>query len=255
MKTSCTKPRRRRWLLAAAAGCLLNLPAYALSPELLISHRLDYDVYRDGTLLGDGQIELKPANAADCWSYSQQAKPRSWLRWLSGDILEQSHVCIADGRLRPIAYRYSRDGVGAGKENFSLRFDWPRMVAINQNGDARPLAADTVDRLSLQLVLRDWLLSERAATGKEPKGEKEVRFIDRKKPDSYRFQIRAHEAVSTPAGTFNTVRLDRTDNSKRRSQFWLSPEHGYIVIKAEQQKDDDPVLQLVLRSLPTTAPR
>ncbi len=253
--TSCFRPARRlRQLAVLAAGSLFAVSASALSPNLLVAHSLQYDVYRGDTELGDGKIELKPAGTPDCWYYSQEAFPKSWLRWLSGDILEQSHVCVLEGRMRPIAYRFNRSGVGASKENFSLRFDWSKREVTWQNGNVQPLTDEVVDRLSLQLVLRDWLLSEQAASGKEPEGEKEVIFADRKKLDSYVFQVKAHEEVKVPAGTFRTTRLDRIDNKNRRSQFWLSPEHGYIVIKAEQQKDDDPVLKLLLKKMPAATP-
>lgn len=253
--------RHLKWLGTALAGAAIGIttPASAesrpLSPDLLVAQSLRYDVYRDSTKLGDGTIELKPAGTPDCWYYSQEASPSSWLRWLSGDILEQSHFCVVDGRMRPEAYRFSRSGIGSSKDNFSVRFDWQQNEATYQNGDVRPLTDSTVDRLSLQLVLRNWLLTERAATGKEPTDEIEVHFADRKKMDSYKFQIKAHERVETPAGTFETTRLDRTDSKTRRAQFWLSPEHGYIVVRAEQQKDDDPVLMLVLKKPPVTSPK
>ncbi len=237
----------------ATAASLATGASQALSPTLLAPGSLPYDVYRGGTLLGEGTVSLKPAGPADCWFYTQEAKPRSWLRLLSGDVLEQSNFCVQDGKLRPVAYRYNRDGVGTSKENFSLRFDWPNNQAIYQTGDVKALREGVVDRLSMQLVLRDWLLGEKALTGKEPTGQREVLFADRKKIDSYIFQIRAHERVTTPAGTFDTTRLDRTDSNKRRTQFWLSPAHGYIVIKAEQQREDDPVIRLVLKKLPETA--
>ncbi|MDB5967787.1 MAG: hypothetical protein JWQ90_237 [Hydrocarboniphaga sp.] len=236
--------------LAAATALLAAPPVLALSPNLLVPSALPYNVYRGGSLLGEGLISLKPAGTPDCWFFSQEASPKSWLKLLSGDVLEQSNFCVQDGKIRPVAYRYSRDGVGSGKENFSLRFDWPKQQAIYQNGDVRPITEGTLDRLSIQLALRDWLLSERSATGKEPVGEHEVKFADRKKVDSYRFEVRAHERVTVPAGTFDTTRLDRTDSKTRRTQFWLSPEHGYIVIKAEQQRDDDPVVKLMLNKLP-----
>lgn len=256
MNTRFRSSMRHRWpaLAAGCLGLLLSIPASALSPELLVSSTAQYEVYRDNKQLGEGKIELKPAGTPDCWSYSQEAYPSAWLRWLSGDILEQSHVCVVDGQLRPVAYRYNRSGVGSSKENFSLRFDWPKKEVVYQNGDVKPLSDGIVDRLSMQLVLRDWLLSELAATGKEPTGTKEVKYADRKKLDSYVFQIKAHEEVKTPAGTFKTTRLDRIDNDRRRAQFWLSPDNGYIVVKAEQQKEDDPPLKLLLKKMPTTSP-
>lgn len=241
-------------LCRPAAAALLALltagPAIAVAPDLLVPSSLPYNVYRGGSLLGAGHITLKAGATPDCWFFSQEATPKGWLKLVSGDVLEQSHFCILDGKIRPVAYRFSRDGVGSSKENFSLRFDWPKQQAIYQNGDVRPVTDGTLDRLSLQLALRDWLLSERAATGKEPTGEHEVIFADRKRIDSYTFQIKAHERVETPAGTFDTTRLDRTDSKNRRTQFWLSPQHGYIVVKAEQQRDDDPVIRLLLTQVP-----
>jgi hypothetical protein len=234
----------------AATGLFATQPAAALSPELLVPSSLPYNVYRGDSQLGIGNISLKPAGTPDCWFFSQEASPQSWLKLVSGDVLEQSNFCVVDGKIRPVAYRYSRDGVGSSKENFSLRFDWTKNQAIYQNGDVRPVTEGTLDRLSIQLALRDWLLSEKAATGKEPTGEHEVKFADRKKVDSYRFEVRAHERVTVPAGTFDTVRLDRTDSKTRRAQFWLSPEHGYMLIKGEQQRDDDPVVKLMLSKLP-----
>ena len=236
--------------IAAAAALLAAQHAAAVSPDLLVASSLAYNVYRGDSQLAEGHITLKPAGSKDCWFFSQEASPKSWLKLISGDVLEQSNFCVQDGKIRPIAYRYSRDGVGSGKENFSLRFDWPKLQAIYQNGDVRTVTEGTLDRLSIQLALRDWLLTERAATGKEPAGEHEVVFADRKKVDSYIFQVKAHERVETPAGTFDTTRLDRTDSKNRRAQFWLSPEHGYIVVKAEQQRDDDPVVKLMLKQLP-----
>jgi len=244
-----TRPARLLRGFAAAAALFAAQQAAAVSPDLLVASSLPYDVYRGGSLLGEGHITLKPAGSPDCWFYSQEATPKSWLKLISGELLEQSNFCVQDGKIRPIAYRYSRDGVGSSKENYSLRFDWPKLQAVYQNGVVRPITEGTLDRLSIQLALREWLLSERLATGKEPTGEHEVVFADRKKVDSYIFQVKAHERVETPAGTFNTTRLDRTDSKTRRTQFWLSPEHGYIVVKAEQQRDDDPVLKLLLSKL------
>lgn len=236
-------------IIAIIAACAA-VSAVALSPELLRPHVLHYQVYRGDTALGEGRIELKPAGTANCFFYEQQATPKAWVRWLSGEILEQSHFCVHENTIRPVAFRYHRSGVGSGKENFSLRFDWAKHEAVNQNGEVRKIEDGMVDRLSMQLLLRDWIVGEKARSGKEPEGEFEVSFPDRKRNERYRFQIRARETVETPAGRYDTVRLDRIDSTKRRSQFWLSPELGYVVVRAEQQRNDDPVLSLVLSKKP-----
>jgi hypothetical protein len=241
----------RRGMAAVAALSMFSVTSvHAVDPQLLVEQTLKYDVYRGDTALGKGLIQLRNAGTPGCYFYSQEAFPKSWLRWLSGDILEQSNFCVQNDAIKPVAYRYNRDGVGAGKENLSLRFDWAKHEAIDQTGQVRVLEDGMLDRLSLQLALRDWLLAERSRGGAEPTGEREVRFPDRKGIESYRFQVRAHERVETPAGSFDTVRLDRVDNPKRRAQFWLSPRHQYIVVKAEQQREDDPVLRLVLSKAP-----
>jgi len=245
--------RRTTTILSAALVASLPLaPALALDESLLQAVRYDYTVSRGGSKVGDGIISLKEDEKPGCYLYSQVAKPTVfWLKLMSSDVVEQSWFCLNEAHDPvPTVYRYHRDGLGSGSETFSITFDWANMKALNERGEHYDIEDGTVDRLLMQLVLRNWIISAVKETGKLPDGEQRVLFADQDKLEDYVFEIRAEAAVKVPAGTFDTIRLDRTDSTHRRTQFWLAPELNYAVVKAEQQRNDDPVVRLVLEKLP-----
>lgn len=250
---SVARHARRRFAtgLALLAGCLSAAPALALDESLLQPVEYRYHLSRGGSKVGNGVISLRNTDRPGCYLYSQEARPTAfWVKLLSSDVVEQSWFCVQDSGVVPTTFRYHRDGIGASRENFAVTFDWTRSVATTERGSEYPVEAGIVDRLLMQLVLRDWILTTVRDTGKLPDGEKQVRFADRNKVDDYTFAVRAEETVKVPAGSFPTIRLDRTDSTHRRTQFWLAPDLNYAVVKAEQQRDDDPVVGLVLTKVP-----
>jgi len=251
--------RLRAALVSAALATMAPLTAASaqdalpqLDPMLLQPVKFSYKVSRGDATLGDGTISLQHDERPDCYLYSQIAKPTStWVKLLSSDVVEQSWFCVQNGHPVPTAFRYHREGFGSSKENFALTFDWTKMQVTNEAGKSFALEDNVIDRLLIQLVLRNWLIQSVNETGRLPIGEERtVHYADDDKVDSYRFAIKAQETTTVPAGTFATVRIDRTDSTNRRSQFWVSPSLNYAVVKAEQQKRDDPVIRLELTRTP-----
>lgn len=238
-------------VLAAVLSGLCAAPAQALDPAVLTPVEYRYQLSRGGAVIGDGVIALRNGDSSGCYLYSQTAEPTAmWLRMLSSEVVEQSWFCIRDGRLQPTAFRYHRNGIGASAENFSLNFDWSQGRVVNERGEGLAIADSTVDRLLMQLILRDWVLAAVKTSGKPPQGEKVVSFAEKNKLREYRFAVHGEEAISVPAGRFATIRLDRVDSKRNRSRFWLAPALDYAVVKAEQQRDDDPMISLVLKTPP-----
>lgn len=240
-------------------GCLLAIGvvdgAAAFDASVLEPFEYRYQLSRGGEAVGSGEVSLERDQREGCYLFSQTATPTTWwLKALSGPVVEQSWFCIQDGRPQPTVFRYHREGFRSERENFSVNFDWARKVFRNEQGQEYPLDADTLDRLLMQLVLREWIVSTVAATGQVPRGERVVRFAERDKIEDYTFEIMARETVKTAVGEFDAVRLDRTDSQHRRTQFWLAPQLNYAVVKAEQQRGDDPVIRLVLNALPPPSP-
>lgn len=240
----------QRILVAALLG-FAAVPAHALDPALLTPVEYHYRLSRGGAVIGDGVIALRDGDSTGCYLYSQTAEPSAlWLRMLSSEVVEQSWFCIRDGRLQPTAFRYHRNGIGASAENFSLNFDWSQRRVVNERGEGLAITDTTVDRLLMQLILRDWVLAAVNTSGKPPQGEKTVSFAEKNKLREYRFAVQGEEELSVPAGSFSTIRLDRVDSKRNRSRFWLAPALDYAVVKAEQQRDDDPMISLVLQTRP-----
>lgn len=251
LETRLWKAARAFLLWATPLLGVAGPAAQAFDASVLTPFHYGYQLSRGGSVVGRGSVRLEPDQREGCFLFSQTAKPTTWwLKAVSGPVIEQSWFCIREGKPQPTVFRYHREGVGAERENYSVNFDWARGVYTNERGDQHALVEDTLDRLLMQLVLREWIVSAVATTGQAPTGARVVRFAERDKIEDYTFELRARETVNTPAGSFDTVRLDRTDSRRRRAQFWLAPELNYAVVKAEQQRDDDPVIRLLLSAVP-----
>ncbi len=52
--------------------------------------------------------------------------------------------------------------------------------------------------------------------------------------------------MQTPAGSFETVRVERVNDRKKSTVFWLAPARGYMAVRVQQTKDGDEQLKMVL---------
>ena len=58
--------------------------------------------------------------------------------------------------------------------------------------------------------------------------------------------------MTLPAGTFRTIRVERINDPKKTTRFWVAPELRYRLVQVGQQRKDDPVIGFSLKSLPST---
>ena len=233
-----------RLLLTALLLIAASLPATA---GRLDPHTATYELYRGGTTLGEAKVRLRAAETPGCFVYSYTATP-SWLfRWATGELTERSEFCTDDGRLIPDFYRYHRDGIGAGDENFKLHFDHEQGIVTDHKGDERELPPGAVDRLLVQLeALRlvegmGFPVEERVLT---------VTVVDDDRIKNYTLAVVGEETVTVPAGEFRTIRIERIKDEKKTTRFWVAPELDNLLVKVEQQRKDDPVVGLSLKRAP-----
>lgn len=206
-----------------------------------------YAVERGNTHMGKGVIKLRSAEAQGCYTLEQTAKPHFLLRWLSGPAVQNSEFCVLpDGNLRSYSYKQHRTGVGSDGENYALEFDWESQTVRGGKFGEMPVNDDQTDPLLLQLQVRRWLCAQPDDADLLNLDPLDIHYIDKKGAGSYVFAVKAVEEIEVPAGQFASVRVERIDNKKRKSRFWLNPKANYRVIKAEQQKDDDPIVSLSL---------
>lgn len=86
------------------------------------------------------------------------------------------------------------------------------------------------DDLSLEVQIRQELINGKF-TGKYP-------LVKRTSIETTAFRRVNNEKITVPAGTYDTVRIDRVHNDKGRStSFWLAPSLNYLPVKVSQASD------------------
>ncbi len=204
-----------------------------------------YDVEWSGFSLGEGTISLKPLEG-NCYRYVSTTDPIALVRWTFGSPREESAFCLEGDQVRPVTFRYVNER--REKDSFSLDFDWRAgTVKTLKQGEMtiRELPETAYDRFVIREAIRLWVI--RHFEGSAP-GEAEFLLVNDDKMKSYRFAVVPGQQISTPAGSFETVRVDRIDDPRRKAHYWLAPELDYLPVKLEQYKKDKLELRMTMLS-------
>lgn len=228
-------------------ACLLWLPLGAGMAAQFEAFSAEYRLYRGGSTLGSGVLSLRPTDEPDCYVYSYTATPAWILRWATGELTERSEFCRQDEQLIPLRYTYKRDGFGADDENYSLQFDQEKATVTDHKGNTREWPVGSVDRLLMQLE------AQRLVDGLSlppPERRLSVTMVEDDRIRSYTLGTVGSETIRTPAGEFETIRVERLNDKRKTTRFWVAPALGYQLVKVEQQKRDDPPIGFELKRLP-----
>ena len=212
---------------------------YQLAP-----YKISYLLERGDITVGVGDFELKTDGKQ--YVYSSAARAKGFLaKVILGDkVITEYSTGTFDGETpRPNRYHYNQgDG---NKRNQAIEFNWKASQAsatYKFNTHQVPLTGEVHDKLSMQLAAM-----QAVAKGTEA-GELEFHVIDRGGIGSYRFSAVGKQAITINGATYDTVVLER-QASDRQATFWVAPQLGYAIVKFEQQKEDDPVIRLTMRSI------
>lgn len=233
----------RRWRLVlllamATAGPLTQAAAPAPTPS-----DATYLLTRGMMTLGEARFQLTQQQDPNCWRYEYRAKPSGLARLFIGEVTERSDFCMADGKVLSQNFDFRR--ADKPKDDFSLRFNWTDGVVRSSAGEMRPLETGMVDRLAMQIAVQNWVVARAGEPGPE---EFSVTKVEDERAKTYRFRIMAREKVETPAGNFETVRVERVNDKKKSTVFWLAPAKGYMAVRVQQTKDGDEQLKMVLKN-------
>jgi hypothetical protein len=228
-------------LAALAAGAGMAAAAEPKLPEVKVA----YAVTWNGIGLGDAIITLKNEGGPDCYRYESVTDPVGIVRMFYGKPRETSEFCVSGGRVVP--RRFVFHNPGADEDSFTLEFDLAAGKVRDGHGQERDVPANAQDRFGIQQAVRLWVLARLQA--KDDKAPETVEFamVDHKRVKAYRFAITGREQIRIPAGTFDTVLVQRVDDPKKSSKFWLAPERDYMPIKVEQLRGGKADLRMVLR--------
>ena len=113
----------------------------------------------------------------------------------------------------------------------------------------RQIPEDAMDRLAIQLAVRDLLVRHPETLPTEPRN---FTMIEDDRIKTYTMQVKGREVVKTPAGELDAIRVERVKDASKTTIFWVAPELGYIPVRVEQRKNDSEVLSIALRNRPET---
>ena len=202
-----------------------------------------YVLTRGMMTLGEARFRLDRQKDPNCWHYEYNAKPSGLARLFIGEVTERSDFCMADGKVLSQSFDFKR--ADKSKDDFSLRFDWEDGVVRSSAGEMRPLETGMVDRLAMQIAVQTWVIDRKGQPGPE---QFSVTKVEDERVKTYTFCITGREKVQTPAGMFDTVRVERVNDKKKSTVFWLAPARGYAAVRVQQTKDGDEQIKMVLKN-------
>lgn len=222
---------------------LLLFSGTAIAATPLHDFKASYELSRGSLKIGNSTIELTTGSNGS-YVYQSRSWPVRWVAWFVKDRLhETSRGVITETGIRPDYYHYQRSG-GSKEREAKLVFDWKRMMVENNVEDSpwdMEIPAGTIDKLASQLAMMHALAS----------GHEDITFniADGGKLKEYRFKVIGRETLELPAGTFETVKVTKLrDNKKRETYVWCAPALNYLPVRIWQREKDDSEYQSDLLS-------
>jgi hypothetical protein len=231
---------------AATASATVSASPLASSKAPPVSAQLapfdvTYDVSLGGFGVGQMNIRLEPQGEAGCYRYTIESHPNMFVSAIYGSPNQLSLFCVRDGVIR--SQHFESVLPGDDKQSYKLDFDWNRHVVSDDKGGVREIPDDAIDSIALQQLVRLWV---RAHANDANPPIAEFTMVDRKNLTHYKFKLTGHEKVETPAGSFDTLRLERIDNPNKIGRFWAAPARDYIPVITETKSDRKPMVRMEL---------
>lgn len=223
---------------------LLLLPFHAAAglPEF---HAV-YDFERGRMTIGETRIALERSQD-DIWRYTSESKATGFISIFVDDVIrEESIFRFEDGEFWPVSYDYRQLNSSKNRDE-SITYDWTeRTATVNYRGhESRPeLEPGTLDRFLLQLAI--------TVHAQDGKLDRTYRVLDNGRVKLYELEGEELESLTTPAGTFETLRVERIDEDPdKKLRLWLAPKLDYLPVRVEQEKRNEETLRLVLTRIRT----
>lgn len=149
---------------------------------------------------------------------------------------DESEGLVSSHGWQPLRYAHVRSG-GRKDKDYDFRFDWNAGQLSERQGDepAAALPAGTLDELIYVEALRRQLAAG-ATSMVVPAlygSGGEIR--------EYSLKVLGEENVSTPAGRFSTIKVQRTQpGGKYTVTLWCAPELDYFPVRIDREKRGRP---------------
>jgi len=200
-----------------------------------------YAVVRDGKPIGDANYALV-ANADGTWTlHSQTHGTAGMARLLGLDVREESTFRWSDGKPQGLHYDYKQDAAIKSKRR-EIDFDWRANQAhVHDNGKnfAYAIPTGTIDRSTVAVALGQAIASGAHDAALPVAAKDHV--------EQQTFVTRGEEKIDVPAGSFNAIRIERTD-TPGKARSWYAPNMTTLPIRVEQLQGDGSMIVMELRS-------
>jgi hypothetical protein len=218
------------------------IAAAALADPSLTPFKTLYIIKGYGLEIGELQSRLSVADDGN-YVYQTDTRTTGMLSKLYKDQVSESSTWIEhDGGIRPLVYTYDRSG-GKKERNAHLLFNWERGIVRNTiDGDSwqMDIHPGVLDRLVAQIAMMRDL--------RNGKTDMSYTFADGGKLKTYRFRVVGKERIETPAGEFDSVKIERVrDDNKRATFLWCAPTLNYLPVRIDQREDDNSNFRMLLK--------
>lgn len=209
--------------LLTALTSLVLLGGVSSSSFALSPFNASYQFSYNGKNVGSATRQL--AQNGNSWTYSFSAKAAAL-----ASANETSRFSLSNGQIQSSSFsRTSKVLVHSNKLNITFNPS-SKVISTQKDDKARSFAwrAGVLDELNAELQVREDLKGG---------GLKGTYYIaDAKSADARQFIKQGTESVTTPYGTYSTIKvLLKHDNATKSSIFWLAPQLDYLPVKMTHQ--------------------
>ncbi len=228
-----TAQKTFRWL--AALGAILY--ASALTAAELTPFTASYAADMKKIPVNGEAIHTLTQNTDGTWNLSFTAG------MFVARLSEESTLQLEADRVVPLSYKYERRGLGRSRETTQV-FDWEsKLVTGMYKGEifTLPTEPGLLDKTTYQLALQQDLMDGRT--------EMSYRVVDGDDIDEYHFRVVGEDRVTTRAGQFAAVEVERIRDadSKRQTTLWFAKDWNYLLVRLSQVETDGQHYRIMLK--------
>lgn len=195
----------------------------------LPTSQANYKIKYDGITIGQSLVTLQSLQTKH---YLLSISDQPSLPFLSGNVLESSAGLWLGARAVPLQYYYNYRYL-TKKRQIILYFNWRKKnVIIRVNGMpwTMPIMQGTQDKLSYELQLRQDLLNNKKSFSYPVADGGKIKY--------YQFKLIGNEIITTPLGTFNTIKIIRLPTPDKESvTLWIAKQLNYQIVQIDQNKN------------------
>lgn len=228
---------RTRVLRAGLVSALMLVSSQLMAMPEAIS--AVYDVYRNNTAVGYLQADLK--FMGDNYEYTKFTKATGFANMLTkARVTEKSTGKVRGNHLQPLSYLYDE------RTRSKTRVDQAKFYNGQASGMYKgqaykvPTPGNVLDRASLELVV--------ARDLKRSLPQLVYQVMERGEVKTYTFTRAGNEQLNTPAGAFNTIKVNvKRSEADRQTTYWMAKELDYLPAKMYHREKGD-VIETNLKS-------